>query len=321
MAKRSVVFMFSGQGSQYYQMGRELFEQHASFRAHLRELDVAARDLLGLSIIERLYDEQRKKTDVFDQTTLSHPAIFMVEVALAKALADEGILPDYVLGASMGTFAAAVVAGCLDMDQALRAVIAQARVIDARCQPGIMIAILANPEMHATQPWLRENSEVASFNFSSHFVVAAPQDRLALLESSLRKENANFQKLPVSRAFHSRWIDEAQAHYRDFLQTLPLKSAAQPMVCCIQAGLRSTIGQDYFWTAAREPIRFEQTITALEQGQSWRYVDVGPSGTLATFVKYNLSSRASSSDVYSILTPFGQGMKNLQLLKAQYDTV
>lgn len=317
MSRPAVVFMFSGQGSHYYQMGRELYERHASFRRRLMALDAAAQDLADMSVVALLYDDRRKKTDTFDHTPHTHPAIFLVEVALAQALMEEGISPDYALGASLGVFAAAVTARCLDVETALVAVMRQARLLHERCQPGAMIAILERPEFYNTQGYLRENCAIASFNFPSHFVVATPRERLAGIESNLRNGNIGFQTLPVARAFHSRWIDAARLPYLEYLRGLSLRQAVCPLVSCVGASVGATLERDSFWNAVRAPIRFQQTIEYLEHRQPLHYVDVGPSGTLATFVKYNLSSRPTGSAVFSILTPFGQDLRNLQSLKAR----
>src|SRR5579872_4118204 len=105
--------MFSGQGSQYFQMGRSLYDNNDTFRHWMMQLDGIARELSGNSVIEALYAPQRRIGDVFDRTALTHPAIFMVEYSLAQTLIHAGVCPDIVLGVSLGSFAAAAVAGFL----------------------------------------------------------------------------------------------------------------------------------------------------------------------------------------------------------------
>src|SRR5260370_1040196 len=117
--------MFSGQGSQYFQMGRELFEKNDTFRDWMVRLDDMARRLSGRSVIGILYSDLHGKGDPFDRTLLTHPAIFMVEYSLAQSLIHAGVCPDIVLGVSLGSFAAATVAGFIGVEDALTAVMRQ----------------------------------------------------------------------------------------------------------------------------------------------------------------------------------------------------
>src|SRR5262245_6689513 len=123
MSRLSTVFMFPGQGSQYYQMGADLFARHAGFKAHILRLDAVAKDLLGRSIVELVLDPGRKKADMFD--LYSSPAIFVMEYALARCLIEAGVMPDYLLSSSMGAYAAAAIAGATTPEAALRALAAQ----------------------------------------------------------------------------------------------------------------------------------------------------------------------------------------------------
>ncbi|MBZ5525861.1 MAG: acyltransferase domain-containing protein, partial [Acidobacteriia bacterium] len=114
VAASKTVFMFSGQGSQYFQMGRGLYDNNKTFREWMIRLDGIARDLCGRSVIEALYSDAQRRADPFERTLLTHPAIFMVEYSLAQSLICSGVLPDMVLGVSLGSFAAAAVAGFID---------------------------------------------------------------------------------------------------------------------------------------------------------------------------------------------------------------
>ena len=130
MPAAETVFMFSGQGSQYFHMGRALYDDNDTFRGWMVRLDEVARQASGSSVIEALYSDARAKGEPFDRTLLTHPAIFMVEYALAQALIHAGVVPDLVLGVSMGSFAAAAVAGFIDVEDALTAVIRQAMSLE-----------------------------------------------------------------------------------------------------------------------------------------------------------------------------------------------
>src|SRR5215467_13794723 len=99
--------MFSGQGSQYFQMGKALYENNDTFRYWMGRFDDIVRQFLGKSMIETLYSDLHGKGEPFDRTLLTHPAIFMVEYSLAQILIQAGVIPDIVLGASLGSFAAA----------------------------------------------------------------------------------------------------------------------------------------------------------------------------------------------------------------------
>ncbi|MEL7145697.1 MAG: acyltransferase domain-containing protein, partial [Bacteroidota bacterium] len=99
------VFMFSGQGSQYYHMGSKLYDANPVFRREMDRLDAIVKAESGRSVVAELYNEQHKFSVPFLSLPLTHPAIFMVEYAMFKTLESEGITPDYVLGSSLGEFA------------------------------------------------------------------------------------------------------------------------------------------------------------------------------------------------------------------------
>lgn len=304
------VFMFSGQGSQYYQMGKQLLETNSVFRDWMTRLDHLAQEISGKRVIDAIYSGS--KAEVFDQTALTHPAIFMVEYSLAQCLMHEGVKPDLTLGTSLGSFAAAAVAGYIDVQDGMAAVLAQARAFEATCERGGMIAILADPSLY-DEDFLRGRSEMAGVNFSTHFAVSARQADLDAIEAELTQRALTYQRLAVSFAFHSRWTESAREQFSTFMRSVPFRKGTVPLVCCDQGAVLRELPDDYFWQVVRNPIRFRDTVEQLERQGSYRYIDVGPSGTLATFVKYAIPE-SSASSAYAILTPYGQDQKKLAAL-------
>lgn len=308
------VFMFSGQGSQYFQMGKALFDTNDTFRSWMQRLDAVAQRTIGRSVIESLYSAERSKGDVFDRTLLTHPAIFMVEYSLAQALIHAGLRPDSVMGVSLGSFAAAAVAGFVDVDDAMTAVVRQATAFEANCAPGGMIAVMADPAMFE-EDFICRRSELAAVNFSSHFTVSAQAADLAAIEAELKRRDLTHVRLPVSFAFHSRWVDQAEASFTAFARTVALRPGRLPMACCERAATLWELPDLFFWDVARRPIRFRETVAALELQGPRRYIDIGPAGTLATFLKYLLPATSASS-MHAVLTPYGHDQRNLTALLA-----
>lgn len=315
MTAPQTVFLFSGQGSHYFHMGRELFEGEPTFRHLMLDMDAMVRERIGQSVLAAVYDPARNKADPFERLLFTHPAIFMVEYALAKTLIARGVKPDCTLGASLGIFAAMAIAGRVTLDAALNAVLKQAQDIEAGCQLGGMIAVLAESKLYAEDE-LRGRSEIAAENFSSHFVLAAPKDQLAPIESHLTRRGLTFQRLAVPYAFHSRWIEDVKGSLLPAADMLQWKAAEIPVACCAQAGFIGEIPAGYLWTVARAPIQFARTIEYLERNGPYIYIDVGPAGSLATFLRYIVAGK-SVSQVKSVLTPFGRDLKNLEMVQSK----
>jgi acyl transferase domain-containing protein len=309
VSANGTVFMFSGQGSQYFHMGRALYDDVDVFRTWMQRLDAAARPLVGASVIDALYDPARGKGDPFDRLLLSHPAIYMTEIALAKALIAGGVRPDAVLGVSLGSFAAAAIAGCIDIHDGLQLVVHQAQAIERCCAPGGMIAVMADPALY-DEPFLRERSALAAVNFAGHFTLSADAAELVAIEAELKRRQVAHQRVPVAFAFHSASIDPACEPFEDGASLVPVAPARIPLACCESVSELRELPEDFFWRVVRRPMRFRETIQRLDAAAPRRFVDVGPAGTLATFLKYVLPA-SSASTVQPLLTPFGQDRRNL----------
>lgn len=293
-------------------MGRELFEGDACFRASMQHADRLVRERCGESVLAVLYAEGGSANVPLTRLLHSHVAIFMVEYALAMSLLERGLRFDLVLGASLGTYAAAAVAGYIDADAALLAVIEQALAVEAHAEAGRMIAVVGEPGRYLDAELLAL-CEVGARHFATHAVLSLPEANGAAVEYLLRRRGMAFQELPVAFPFHSRWIDAARTPYEAFLRSLTTKAGRVPIACCAARDVLHDFPSGHFWSVVRDPIRLPETLAAIGAPEGYRYVDVSPAGTMATLLKYALPE---GTDVRSIVSPSGGDLARLDALAA-----
>ncbi|WP_234025573.1 acyltransferase domain-containing protein [Bacillus paralicheniformis] len=310
---KPVVFMFSGQGSQYYMMGKSLFDRHPVFHKWMCHLDTIVQQTAGYSVLEELYRKVDSQHQVFDQILFTHPAIFMVEYSLSQVLIDSGVYPYFVIGTSLGEFAAAAVSGIVTVEEALFSLIEQAKLFHTKCLHGSMLAILYDCKLYDQSPWLNKRSELVSINYDSHFVVSGTQGDIRHIKRRLNEMNILAEILPVSYAFHSSLIDEIEQDYQQFLSRFTYHKPKFEFVSSLVGEAISELPKNYFWDVIRKPILFNKVINELEQYFGCTYVDVGPSGALANFTKRTIDAH-SQSTCHTILSPFGQDLDNLNKL-------
>ncbi|WP_235287260.1 acyltransferase domain-containing protein [Paenibacillus tarimensis] len=308
--------MFSGQGSQYVQMGRELYIRQPLFRDCMTRMDAVVQEICGVSVVDKLYGAEASQ-EGFVQTLYTHPAIVMVEYAAAQVLQESGLDPDFVLGSSLGEFTAAAVSGISSIDEVLEAVIKQAGILEHRCPEGGMLAILHDPRIFGEAPQLHQYCELAAVNSSSHFVVSSESEKLAKAERFLEQQGILYQRLPVRFGYHSAAVDHAAAEYQDYLRGRFTRIPTRPIVSCVYGKLMGTpLQEGYLWKAVREPIKFAEALGDTQQklGTGVVYVDLGPGGTLANVAKRILSGR-SNEEIYAVITPFNREIENLEKIK------
>ncbi|MCY9375150.1 acyltransferase domain-containing protein [Bacillus sp. T17B1] len=308
--EQRVVFMFSGQGSHYYQMGERLFNHNNTFREVMIELDGMVKKLIGESIIKKIYQKNKGMMDSFDRLIYTHPAIFMVEYSLTQMLIQKGIKPDCVLGVSLGEYSSATIAGILNVDEALESIIVQANAVERTCPAGKMLAVLG-PFSIFEDPKVNQNSELVSINYDSHFVISGESRKLDKIEQYLHNKGIYISRLPVLFGFHSSAIDPISQQFKNYLDYKSIQLPQIDFISGLYGEKMEQINTDYLWDVIRQPMKFSEAIRFLEDKCDHLYLDVGPSGTLSNFAKHHINCH-SHSNTYSIMTPFKRELHNLE---------
>ena len=311
----SVIFMFSGQGSQYYLMGKPYFQEDRVFRHWMLKLDGLVQEMIGESIVEHLYHPEKRIGPSFDRTLHTNPAIFMVQYAMAQVLIENGIEPTGVVGASLGEFVALALAGVLTPEQVLEAVVWQGQQYEALCPPGRMLAVLHDPRIYEKQPEWFTDTELVGINFDAHFVIAGSEERLMAIKETLSSNRIVCHILPVCQAFHSALIEPAEKAILEQMQPYSFTAPNMPFYSSLYGRRIEQVPQDYFWQVARQPILFPEAIRAAEQEGDAMYLDCGPSGTVANMAKHHLKPNGSSS-VHAAMMRYDQNTARIEKLKA-----
>jgi acyl transferase domain-containing protein len=307
-----VVWMFPGQGAQYFQMGRALYDGNATFRYWMDRLDRVAADYVGQSVVDIVYDDGQPKSGPFEQILYTHPALFMVQYAMARTLLAERFpAPDYLFGASLGEFVAAALADVAGVEAMLFDVIKQARMFEAHCSGGAMLVVIDDVGTFRSNPAFSGGCELAGVNFDRCFVVSGSRGRILEIAAQLREQDVTHQLLPVSVAFHSSLVDNVRETFGRMFAGSTCRPATIPIVsCALPADNMTSEGEErfstaYWWRVIRQPIEFSRALAEFHRNHPRAvYLDLGPSGNMATFAKYNLPAGVHGR-IMPIMTPFG----------------
>lgn len=310
----AVTFLFPGQGAQYFQMGAVLFRGDETFRALMLGLDQALVTDGGASVLDRLYDPAVGRDQPCDALRFTHPALLMIEMALALRLQAKGTVPGICLGVSLGEFAQAAFAGVLPPEEMLCCIARTASIIEDLCPPGRMLAVLAPLSV---MDGLRD-VEFVGEQAEDHFILSGPEAAIDHAARQLRADGVLCVTPPVARAFHSSAMDAAASQIAAVFAGRDYRPPRMPLISSMTGGIIDHPAAAHFSALGRGQIHFRAAVATLKeqgpktQGGTCRLIDVGPSGSLAMLATRSLSDWPQER----ILSPFASGQAELKRLHA-----
>jgi acyl transferase domain-containing protein len=285
---RPVAFLFSGQGAQHVGMARGLYEAEPAFRADVDACCRLLEPILGLDLRSLMYPpagQTETAARCLGETRFSQPALFTVEHALARLWMSWGVVPEAMIGHSVGEYVAACLAGVLDRDEALAVIADRARLMQ-ECPPGAMTAVALAVER--VRPLLDGRLEVSVVNGPDACVVGGSVEEVEQLEARLGREGLTFGRVPSSRAFHSTLMGPALEPFAARMAGVRLQPPQIPFVSNL-TGTWITAEQacdPHYWVRhLREPVRFSDGLGVLLEKPQRVLLEVGPAHTLVALAR------------------------------------
>jgi len=288
--KRSVVFMFSGQGSQYVNMGLELYWKEPLFAQEIDRGLADIQSLLGFDARAILFPTENEEAaqEKLNDAIFSGPIKFIFEYAMASLLMKWGIKPRAMIGHSFGEYVVACLAGVFSFQDALTLVALRGKLMMAT-PPGIMLSVPLSEE--ELKPLLGQDISLAAVNTPSLCIVSGPSEAVAKLEEDLKKKGHECLKVNFPRASHSQMMQPVLKEFYERARQMPFNKPQVPYISGLSGTwitVQQALDHEYWGKHMMQTVRFSQGVQELMKQPGTIFVQVGSDKGLPLFVNHHL---------------------------------
>ncbi len=289
-----LAFVFSGQGPQWWAMGRQLLESEPVFREMIEKCDALFKQYAPWSLLAELTAEENKSR--LDQTEIAQPAIFALQVALAALWRSWGIVPEAVVGHSIGEIAAAQVGGILSLEDAVRVAYHRGRLMQQATGFGKMAAVeLPAAEAQKLIAPYADKLSIAAVNSPTSCVISGEPEALEKILAQAESQGIYQKMMRVNYAFHSPQMQRFQSEMTKIVASIKTQKAAVPVYSTVRGGLSEVgdFGAGYWARNIREAVRFADTITGMSQAGFNTFLEISPHPVLAKDMEQTLNGQGA----------------------------
>jgi phthiocerol/phenolphthiocerol synthesis type-I polyketide synthase E len=304
--KRPVAFMFPGQGSQYANMGRELYETEEMFAEQVDLCSELLQPHLGVDLRSVMYPAAERVEDAaqqLSQTEFTQPALFVIEYALARLWMHWGVRPEVMIGHSIGEYVAACLSGVFSLEDALALVAARGRMMQ-HLPGGQMLAVhLGEKE---TRGLLSNRLSLAVVNSPKLCVVSGPTVQIEELKIQLDAKGVICQRLHSSKAFHSSMMEPILETFLAYLKNIKLSPPQIPFVSNLTGNWitpAEATDRAYWAKHLRHTVRFADGLHKLLKEPNRVLLEVGPGRTLSAMLNHYPEKTAAHLALSSLRHP------------------
>lgn len=272
--KPVVAWQFTGQGSQYVGMGRDLYQSEKVFRETMDRCAEELSQYRSGNLCQIIAEDGEQLGDTY----WTQPALFAIHLSLAELMKSWGIHPDMVLGHSLGQYAAACVAGMLDWKSGIKLIHERSRLTSSLPAGGAMAAVFSSSELVEAVVAQQDKLSVAAHN-GTHLVISGPEASVAAAEKEFEAKQIRVKRLATSHAFHSALLDPILDEFESIVDTIPFQTGHIPLICNItgEALAADFIPDGKYWrTQLREAVQYTKSIQHLDALRCDLLVELGP---------------------------------------------
>ncbi len=308
-----IVFMFSGQGSEYPGMAYSLYHSEPSFAKWIDSCCMGLDKGIKTQVHSLITKPSPLDVDIKDyhNTLIVQPALFILEYALAKWLMSLGIIPDALIGHSLGEYVAACIADVIGIDDALRVIQQRAKLMSS-CEPGLMLVIEMSVE-ELSEYLIMHPVSIAAINSSSSCVLSGEISVIQQLEQEFKQNNIPVKRLRTSSAFHSTLMEPILEDFDKALDSITFQHPKIPIVSNLTGQwideLNNSMNAQYWIQHLRQTVNFSQTLQLLIKEGYNSFIEVGPGATLSQFAK-NIIKKKQDCLVQNTLPSFKDSLSN-----------
>ena len=308
--ERAVAFLFPGQGSQYPNMGRDLYDTEPVFRDVVdRCAEILKPHLDGVDIREVIYPQEGADLEAagerLRQTMYAQPALFVIEYATAQLFLSWGVRPQAMIGHSVGEYTAAALAGVFSMEDGLVLVARRGKLVQS-LPSGSMLAVPL-PEADVL-PLLANHPQVSvgAINRIDMTVVSGTHEAVAAFRQEMEGRGLDVRPVHTSHAFHSAMMDPILDEFRATVARVPRQAPQIPYLSNVSGTWitpEEATSPDYWAAQLRGAVRFADNLGELFKDDARVLLEVGPSNVLSTSARVHPAKQATHAIISTIRHP------------------
>ena len=281
-----VVFLFSGQGSQYVNMGRQLFKTEPTFRRAIEQCDELFRPFLACPLVQTLYPASDDHS-LIDQTAYTQPAIFALEYALFQLFKSWGVVPEMLMGHSIGEYVAAWAADVFSLEEAVTLIGERGRLMQSLPQTGEMAIVFAGEQRVAAA--IQQSAKavsIAAVNGPTNVLISGECTAVQRTIRELEDQGVKTKRLQVSHAFHSALMDPILPAFREAAARVNYKLPQIAVFSCLTGALATEeIATPEYWVShIRQPVRFAAAFLELQKQGPAICLEIGSQPVLSAML-------------------------------------